>query len=69
MFQTEDLPLFSGTSQTTRENGFEKKPVTIQKRLLACPICLGTGAYLNSKTLTFCTCEVGQKAKGTSREI
>lgn len=41
----DDLPLFSGTPQSSTEKSFEKKEVYKQGTLYTCPICKDTGYY------------------------
>ena len=43
MFETEDLPLFSGTSQEGKVEVFEPEPVPQSERLFKCPVCMDTG--------------------------
>ena len=60
MFQTEDLPLFSGTPQPAKVNPFTPTPSAIQARLPICQFCAGTGI---TGTRLFCSCEAGTQAR------
>jgi hypothetical protein len=58
MFQTEDLPLFSGPAPRGRQESFDPQPEPRQLRLFqdACPICMGFGAVNLNGKLKRCIC-------------
>lgn len=61
MFQTEDLPLFSGTAPRGKVEPFKAKPEPKQERLPAsCDACADTGVL---GEYAFCWCEAGQERK------
>ena len=60
MFETEDLPLFSGTATKVIENHFEEKEIEKQYNLpLGCPLCMGTGRVDEHD----CVCGYGMRLK------
>lgn len=61
MFDTEDLPLFSGTAPKGTISPFEIKDQAKQESLPAhCHLCADTGRIDLYK---FCWCEAGQQAR------
>ena len=60
MFETEDLPLFSGTAPMGHIETFDPKPEHRQESLAKCRLCQDTGVLGEH---AFCWCEAGQKAK------
>ena len=65
MFQTEDLPLFSGTAQTITINTHKPQPAHRQESFAKCRFCLDTGLLGES---AFCWCEAGQ-ARESQKDI
>ena len=67
MFATEDLPLFSGTSQEGKVEVFDPEPVLQSERLFKCPVCMDTGRVVVKTGHWFirkyypCWCEAGGK--------
>ena len=60
MFQTEDLPLFSGTTPQVKDEQYVEKISLEQYPLpLGCPICLGTGRIEHH----FCSCPFGDRLR------
>jgi len=53
MFQTEDLPLFSGTAQRGKLEVFKPGEVAHQDSFARCPVCLDTGSFDGHQ----CTCD------------
>ena len=61
MFETEDLPLFSGTAPRGRVDPFAPKVVHKQEHLPAkCRHCANTGVLGEH---AFCWCEIGQETR------
>ena len=61
MFQTEDLPLFSGAPVQVQAQVFEPQPAKPPEPVLAaCRFCLDTGVL---GTHAYCWCEAGQRAR------
>jgi len=61
MFDTEDLPLFSGTAQRAKLNSFEAREQPRQESLPTnCHFCQDTGTL---GEYAFCWCEAGQDRK------
>ena len=58
MFETEDLPLFSGTAQKCTVETFDPKPAHRQESMAHCPLCLDTGKIGK----IYCLCEMGTAA-------
>ena len=56
MFQTEDLPLFSGTAQNTQDSTFNPKPTERQDTFFECEFCQDTGLIgtVYKRTCPFC---------------
>lgn len=67
MFETEDLPLFSGTPVQARENVYIPQPVARQARLGNCLHCFDTGELKATKD-GFCLCALGQEKREESRK-
>ena len=63
MFETEDLPLFSGTAPTGHIETFDPLPAHRQESLAKCRFCADTGRVKDG----FCWCKVG-KALRVERE-
>ena len=59
MFETEDLPLFSGTPMEARASVYDPKPAMRQARLGACPLCFDTG-YTKASGDGLCLCPIGE---------
>ncbi len=59
MFETEDLPLFSGTAQRAELSPFAPRPEPQQESLADCQLCADTGQIGD----IFCWCQAGQEAK------
>jgi len=68
MFQTDDLPLFSGTAPRAQEQTFEAPPPDPQPPLL-CRWCGGSGmirvgcADDYGAAHAFCSCEAGERRR------
>lgn len=60
MFETEDLPLFSGTAPTGHIETFDPKPEHLQESLAKCRFCADTGKLGD---FAYCWCEAGQQAR------
>ena len=52
MFDTQDMPLFSGTPIKANESRFSAKPVEKQMILGSCPVCLDTGVIVDGERNT-----------------
>lgn len=61
MFETEDLPLFSGTAQQAGVESFDPQPQHHQASFAKCHFCNDTGRTSEG----CCWCEAGRQAKQT----
>ena len=61
MFETEDLPLFSGTAQRAEVEAFSPRPESRQETWAQCKLCLDTGFVQGEKR--FCICPIGQAVR------
>jgi len=75
MFDTQDLPLFSGTCPRATVHPFTPRPQRIQGTLFKCPICHDTGRitirtqHPHTCHFHYCWCEAGRKALQHDREV
>jgi hypothetical protein len=69
MFETEDLPLFSGTPQSGNAEPFDPAYVGHQMSTAKCRLCMDTGAVQaeSGTTPRWCWCEAGQVAREKGR--
>lgn len=61
MFQTEDLPLFSGACPEVHSQPFTQETATRQATFSACPLCLDTGYVNVAGAQRPCFCSAGDK--------
>ena len=60
LWQTEDLPLFSGSTPTVRAQPFTPTEATTQQHIGNCPICYDTGTVMIKGKTRPCICKKGQ---------
>jgi hypothetical protein len=60
MFESEDLPLFSGTAPKGELQDFNPQPADRQLGMFDCPLCRDTGLVKVGSRWVNCLCERGQ---------